>query len=61
MRNTVRHIQAKVHPVTASISVKFWETKEDTPISKRTTSYFRISYRSRDILLDCGSFIDLSD
>ena len=28
MQNTVWHIQAKVHPVTASISVKFWEIKE---------------------------------
>ena len=33
MRNTVRQTQAKVHPVTASISVKFWEMKEDTGIS----------------------------
>ena len=29
MRNTVLHMQAKVHPVTASISAKFWEMKED--------------------------------
>ena len=61
MRNTVSHIQAKVHQVTASISVKFWEIKEDTGISKCTTSHFRISYRPRDIWLDCESFINLSD
>ena len=29
MRNTVLHIQAKVHPATASISVKLRGTKED--------------------------------
>ena len=50
-----------MHPVTASISVKFWEIKEDTGISNRTTSHFRISYRSRDICLDCGSFMNLND
>ena len=54
-------MQAKVHPATASISVKFWEIKEDIGISKRTTSHVRICYRSRDIWLDCGSFINLSD
>ena len=51
---------AKVHPVTASISVKFWKIKEDIGISQRTTSHFRISYRSRNICLDCGSFINLN-
>ena len=61
MQNRVWHIQAKVHPVTASISVKFWEVKEDTGISKRTTNHFHISYRSRDICPDYGSFINLSD
>ena len=61
MRDTVRYIRAKVHPVTASISVKFWEIKEDIGISKRTTSHFRISYRSQDICLDWGSFVNLSD
>ena len=50
-----------MHPVTASISVKFWEIKEDIGISKRKTCHFRISYRSRDICLDCGSFINLSN
>ena len=35
MRNTVLHIQEKVHPTTASISVKFRATKEDIDISKR--------------------------
>ena len=49
-----------MHLVTASIYVKFWEIKEDIGISKRTTSHFRISYRSRDICLDYGSFINLS-
>ena len=34
MRNTVLHIQAKVHPVTGSVSVKFRGMKEDTDISK---------------------------
>ena len=29
MRNTVLHMQAKVHPVTGSISVKFQGMKED--------------------------------
>ena len=47
-----------MHPATASISIKFWEIKEDTGISKGTTNHF---YRSRDIWLDCGSFINLSD
>ena len=46
-----------MHPVTASISIKFCEIKEDIGISKRTTTHFRISYRSLDIWLDCGSFI----
>ena len=52
-----------MHSVTSSIiSVKFWEIKEDIGISaKCTTSHFRISYRSRDICLDWGSFINLSD
>ena len=50
-----------MHPVTVPISVKFWEIKEDIGIPKRTKSHFRISYRSRDIWLDCGSFINLSD
>ena len=37
MRNTMlQHIQAKVHPATASISVKFREMKEDNDISKRS-------------------------
>ena len=35
MRNTVLHIQARVHPVTASISIKFRGMKEDIDISKR--------------------------
>ena len=35
MRNTVLHIQTKVYPATASISVKFREMKEDIDISKR--------------------------
>ena len=35
MRNTVLHIQAKVHPLIASISVKFRRIKEDIDISKR--------------------------
>ena len=42
MRNTVRHIQAKVHAVTTSISVRFRGIKKDTGISK-PTSHFRIS------------------
>ena len=50
-----------MHPVTASISVKFWKIKEEIGISKHTASHFRISYCSRDICLDCGSFIILSD
>ena len=54
-------IQAKVHPATASISVKFRAMKENTDISKRWTSHFRISYRSRDICLDCRSHINMSD
>ena len=61
MRNTVLHIQAKVHPATASISVKFRGMKEDIDISKRWTSHFRMSYRFRDICLDCISFINISD
>ena len=61
MRNTVLHIQAKVHPATASISAKFRGMEEDTDISKRWTSYFCISYRSRDICFDCRSFINISD
>ena len=61
MRNTVLHIQAKVHPATASIFVKFRGLKEDIDISKRWTSHFRISYRSRDICLDCRSFININD
>ena len=51
----------KVHPVNASISVKFWEIKEHIGIFKRTTSHLRISYRSRDICQDCGSSINLRD
>ena len=61
MRNTLLRIQAKLHPATASISVKFRGMKEDIDISKRRTSQFRISYRSRDICLDCRSFINISD
>ena len=61
MRKTVLDIQAKVHPATASISVKFRAMKEDIDISKRLTSHFRISYRSRDICLDCRSHINISD
>ena len=61
MRNTVLHIQANVHPVIASISVKFRGIKEDIDISKRWTSHFRISCRFRDICLDCRSFINISD
>ena len=61
MRNTVLDIQAKVHPATASISVKFRAVKEDIDILKRWTSHFRISYRSRDIYLDCRSYINISD
>ena len=60
MRNTVLRIQAKVHPVTASISVKFQEMKEDIDISKHRMSH-RISYRHRDVCLDCRSFINISD
>ena len=55
------HIQVKVHPATASVSVKFRWMKEDIDISKRWTSHFRISYRSRDICLDCRSYINISD
>ena len=33
MRNTVLDIQAKVHPATASISVKFRAMKEDIDIT----------------------------
>ena len=61
MRNTVLHIQAKVHPLIASISVKFQGIKEDIDILKRRTSHFCISYRFRDICLDCRSFINISD
>ena len=61
MRNTVLHIRANVHPATASISVKFQGIKQDIDISKRWTSHFRISYRSRDICLDCRSYINISD
>ena len=35
MRNTMLHLQAKVHPVTASISTKFRGMKSDIDISKR--------------------------
>ena len=35
MRNTVLRIQAKVHPATASISVKFRGMNKDIDISKR--------------------------
>ena len=61
MRNTVLHIQAKVHPATASISVKFRRMKKDIDVSKRWTSHFRISYRSRNICLDCGCYINIRD
>ena len=61
MRNTVLHIQAKVHPVTASISVKFWGMKEGIDISKLWTSHFRMSYRFRGICIDCRSFIYISN
>ena len=61
MQNTVQHIHAKVHPATASISVKFRGMKEDTGIPKHTTNHFHISYRSQDMCLDCGSFINISD
>ena len=61
MRNTVLHIQAKVHPVIASISVKFRGIKDNIDISKPWTSHFRISYRFRDICLDCRSFINITD
>ena len=55
------HIQAKVYPATASISVKFGEMKEVIDISKQWTIHFRISYHSRDICLDCRSFINISE
>ena len=61
MRDTVLHIQAKVHPVISSISVKIRGIKEDIDISKLRTSHFRISYRFRDICLNCRSFINISD
>ena len=61
MRNTVLHIRAKVHPATASISVKFRGLKEDTDMYKRWTSHFRISYRSRDTFLDCRPYINVND
>ena len=50
-----------MHPATTSISVKFRGIKEDTDISKRWTSLFCISYRSRDICLDCTSYINICD
>ena len=63
MRNTLQRIQAKMHTVimTAYISVTFRGMKEDIGISKRSMSHFRISYRSRDISLDCGSSINIGD
>ena len=61
MRNTVLHTQANVHPVIASISVKFLGMEEDIDIPKRWKSHFRISYRFRDICLDCRYFIKISD
>ena len=53
--------QAKLYPVTASISVKFWRMKENIGSSKSTTSHFRITYHSRDIYLDCGFVIYIND
>ena len=50
-----------MHPVIASISVRFLGVVEDIGISKRRTGHFRIFYRSRDICLDCGSLISISD
>ena len=35
--------------------------KKDIDISKRWTSHFCISYRSRNICLDCGCYINISD
>ena len=49
-------MQAKVHPVTASISVKFWEIKEDTGISKRK----RVISVSLSVLEIFGWIVDLS-
>ena len=53
----VTYIQEKVHPVTASISAKFWEIKEDIAISKRTTCHFRISHTVLEIF---AWIVDLS-
>ena len=35
--------------------------EKDIGISKRTTSHARISYSSREICIDSGSFINISD
>ena len=50
-----------MHPVTASISGKLWEIKEDTGNLQTYNESFPISYRSRDICLDCRSVINISD
>ena len=47
-----------MHPVTASISVKFWEIKEDIGISKRTTS--QVISASLTVLEVFAWIVDLS-
>ena len=52
MRNTVLHMQAKVHPATASISIKFRELKEDIDISQSVERVIFISLTIFALIVD---------
>ena len=56
MRNTVLDIQAKVHPATASISVKFRAMKEDIDIS----NVERVIFVSLTVLEIFALIVDLT-
>ena len=56
MRNTVLHIQAKVHPATAPISVKFRRMKED----KMSRNAERVIFVSLTVLEIFALIVDLS-
>ena len=56
MRNTVLHIQAKVYPATASMSVKFREMKK-TLISQNVERVIFVSFSVLEIF---ALIVDLS-
>ena len=57
MRNTVLHIQAKVHPVIASISLKFRGMKQETLTSQNVE---RVIFVSLTVFEIFALIVDLS-